>query len=422
MLQKYFNAKSFFLLGGCFLAIGIPCDGFLRGLENTGLMCLLFSAILNYKNSKLSSLYQPINFLFIGLFVLCIFGYLYTDSIQNLNNKAGLKVLFLLFPIAFSQTPSFTDRARQLFIGIFVFVTAILATLTMIDYAIHFEEYNILIQQSKPIEIIGGTMHIYFSMILALSAFLGLHLIQKNFKIILTTIFDKLLFVAIIINIIALHVLSARTGLMSFYAALVMILLRHTIITRKYKTLIGGLFAMIAFPLVMYFSVPSVKNRIDNTFDDLNRYFNNDYVGYYSISGRFETWKVAIHIFEDHPIFGVGSGDLQQDIESQYLIDGTRLMREETLPNCHNQYIETLAAHGIIGFAVFISILIFMFGMVKKLPRNNYLMLAFVSLFVVGFSVESLFEREAGITLFLFFFYLIRNNAYDSEMNTSVAP
>ncbi|MCX6188374.1 MAG: hypothetical protein NTW54_01980, partial [Bacteroidetes bacterium] len=110
------------------------------------------------------------------------------------------------------------------------------------------------------------------------------------------------------------------------------------------------------------------------------------------------------------------------NMESQYLIDDTRLMREESLPNCHNQYIETLAAHGIIGFVVFMALLYFMSKLVRQMPSNNYLLLAFLTLFMTAFMVESLLEREAGLMLFLFFFYLIKNSAYDTERNTSVAP
>ena len=81
-----------------------------------------------------------------------------------------------------------------------------------------------------------------------------------------------------------------------------------------------------------------------------------------------------------------------------------------------------LATHGLVGFLVFIALLYFVTIEVKRMPHNKYLMLCFIALFISGFLVESLLEREAGITLFLFFFFVIKNSAYDSEKYTAVAP
>ncbi len=421
-LKNYFSTNYIFAAGCFLLAVGIPSDGFLRTFENIGLMLILCASFLNYKQFKWENLFLPVNRLLILLFFLCLFGYFYTDNIHELSRKSALKVLLALFAFAFSFSPKITDHVKRLTFLIFIVATASIATLSCIDYFIHFKEYNLLVQQSKPIPIIGGTMHIYFSLMMAWSVFLGIHLLNVNFKLVMNTMLDKIVFSALVVNVIALHVLSARTGLAAFYIVFVVLLFRYSIKKRRFKTLVGGLFMLLLFPLLMYLIVPSVKNRVNNTYEDLHRYYSGDYVGHFSISGRFETWKVAFHVFESHPIFGVGYGDLQQNMESQYLIDNTRLMREESLSNCHNQYIETLAAHGLIGFFVFLALLFLMFTEVAIMPRNNYLMLAFLTLFSVAFMVESLLEREAGLMLFLFFFYLIKNSAYDSEKNTSVAP
>ncbi len=398
-------------MGCCFIAIGIPCDGFLRGFENSGLIMILFAGSINFIQGNRWPKFTRESIFLISLFLLSIFGYFYANSIHELNKKVGLKVLFLLFPIAFTYNLTINDAIKRLTILLFTTITAILAFLSCLRYFLHYQEYNILIEQSKPIEIIGGTMHIYFSVIMAIAVFLGLHLIIRGMKISLENAWDRLIFIGVIINILALHILSARTGLFAFYSALLVVLIRYSIINKRFKMLFGGLFVIFLFPTIMYIAVPSVKNRLNNTYEDLNRYFTGDYVGYFSISGRFETWKAAYHIFEDHPIFGVGAGDLQEAIEAQYKIDNTRLMREETLPNCHNQYLETLAAHGLIGFFFFITLFVLLIQRIKYLPVNNYILLAFVTIFVSALMVESLFERQAGITLFLFVFYLIKNNA-----------
>jgi O-antigen ligase len=421
-LKKILDPHKIMAISFCFIAIGLPCDGFLRGFQNAGLIGLLFSGVLNFRNRDRREIYRDTSILLFLLFALCILGYAFTDNMAELNRKTGLKILLVLYPLAFAMLPAMTAGIKKLSLASFIISTAIIALLTDIDYILHYKAYNVLISQSKPIGIIGGTMHIYFSVLLAMSIFFGLHLLQRNLKLVLTSFIDWIIFTAVIINFISLHLLSARTGLMAFYFALLMILIRFVVKTRRYKVLVGGVSMMLIFPVIAYIAIPSVKHRVSNTYEDMNRYFTGKYVGYFSISERFETWKVAIGIFKDHPVFGVGEGDLDRNIEAGYRVNDTRLMRNEYLPNCHNQYIEIMAAHGIPGIIVFLSLLIVLWRKVKALPANNYLWLSFCAVMTVSFLVESLLERQLGLSFFLFTLLFIIKDAYDPPSITVVAP
>ena len=64
-----------------------------------------------------------------------------------------------------------------------------------------------------------------------------------------------------------------------------------------------------------------------------------------SSNGRLAQWKVAVHMFERRPLWGVGAGSYQQ--EWYVHRPGTWRVRD-----AHNLYVETLGEDGIVGFVL----------------------------------------------------------------------
>lgn len=422
MLKKYIVPHNLIGVGCIFIAIGIPCEGFLRGFQNTGLIALLAAAALHYFRKDKNVHFPSESILFMSMFLLVVLQFVFVNDTRVQGLKTGLKLLALLYPIAFASLPPVSHKLKRITLTVFVGCTALIALLTDVDYLLHFHAYNEMISHSKPIGIVGGTNHIYFSVIMAIAILSGLHLLKQGTSVVMTSHLDWLILVATGILFISLHLLTARTGLLAFYAALLAILFRYVWITRRYRLLIGGLTLIFLVPFSAYWVVPSVHQRINNTVEDITRYFKGDYIAYYSVSERFETWKAATHIILDHPLFGVGYGDLSQFLEAQYKIDGARLERDEFLPNCHNQYIEMFATQGILGFTVLIALLILLWKKVKTLKANNYYWLGFITIISVAFLVESMLEHQVGLTLFLFFSYFIPWGVPQSLKNTVEAP
>jgi O-antigen ligase len=89
-------------------------------------------------------------------------------------------------------------------------------------------------------------------------------------------------------------------------------------------------------------------NRVD-TITDLNYVANYD---------RIDRWTAAWHIWQDHPIAGVGWGSYP-DVYFDYQTDLEAFSREERM-GAHNLYLEIMAETGIIGITVFLF-LIYMF-------------------------------------------------------------
>ncbi|MBU2444880.1 MAG: O-antigen ligase family protein, partial [Bacteroidetes bacterium] len=120
---------------------------------------------------------------------------------------------------------------------------------------------------------------------------------------------------------------------------------------------------------------------------------------------RINQIKVGFKIFRDYPIFGIGNIDLNE-IYKRY--------RESTdkysYGHLHNNYLHMLAVLGILGFIVFISILVKTFFIhlksYRQSEKNEFYRSVSSGVFAafIGICVSGLFEYNFGdheiVTLF----------------------
>jgi O-antigen ligase len=76
-------------------------------------------------------------------------------------------------------------------------------------------------------------------------------------------------------------------------------------------------------------------------------------------SGRTDLWRVAVRISEDHPIVGVGAGNLQV-VEPDYVLQNVNLPRVDLVAAgkvAHNTYLQVLAEYGAVGLVGFLAVI-----------------------------------------------------------------
>jgi O-antigen ligase len=75
-------------------------------------------------------------------------------------------------------------------------------------------------------------------------------------------------------------------------------------------------------------------------------------------TGRTDLWAVALRVFRDHPLVGVGSNNFPV-VEAKYVLGGLNLPRFDLvlkgLPT-HNLYLQILAELGAVGFLLFAAV------------------------------------------------------------------
>lgn len=194
--------------------------------------------------------------------------------------------------------------------------------------------------------------------------------------------------------------------------ALFVLFIYRAILFRKKRDIVTLVSIILLFGITYTFS-NDFRYKINqiSTFKGLS-YDNNDYG---SVSVRVAKTKAAFYTWKKNIWFGVGIDDLKNELIKQY-----RSKKIECWPcaqrryNPHNQYLSYLSGHGIVGLLLFFTTLLF-FG-IQGVKNKNQLLVESLIIVLIFMLTESLFERQKGITIVLFFLLFlntihIKNNA-----------
>ena len=120
----------------------------------------------------------------------------------------------------------------------------------------------------------------------------------------------------------------------------------------------------------------------------------------YSAMQRVEYWKTSILIIKQHPIAGVGTGDMNIAFKRQYELMNSPLKPEFRLRS-HNQFLSMSVGFGLIGIIWFLVVLLY--PPIKTRRMDDYFYLAFFVIMIVSMISEDTIETQAGVTIFAFF-------------------
>ena len=146
-------------------------------------------------------------------------------------------------------------------------------------------------------------------------------------------------------------ILVTAMSLVYFLHTLVLILSRMHRARRVYV----GVWSMIIFGLILFFAVVTMPEKIKKEVDTLGTVTMLDRV---TGKGQYHV-QVATAIWRDHPLFGVGGwgyrhlcADKMKELEIPL-----RQLQAEGGANVHNDHLQFLAEHGIVGFGLMLAIL-----------------------------------------------------------------
>jgi hypothetical protein len=129
-----------------------------------------------------------------------------------------------------------------------------------------------------------------------------------------------------------------------------------------------------------------------------NYYFNNVSSGH-TLAQRLEYWKTAYWIISQHPITGVGTGDVPKAFQEAYESRNSSLTKEWRL-RAHNQYLSLGVAFGWPGMLLFIVVLLYTFKI--SFQRRDLVYFAFLLIAAGSFLNEDTLETQAGVTFYAF--------------------
>lgn len=132
---------------------------------------------------------------------------------------------------------------------------------------------------------------------------------------------------------------------------------------------------------------------------------------------RLEFWKAAIGIIYRYPLFGVGTGDVNDEFKKQYKIMNSKLQEKWHLRS-HNQYLTIAVAFGILGLLIFIISLVIPPILTKQFV-NPYFLAVFV---ILSFSMltEDTLETQHGASILSFFYNFSINYSFQTSWSVNI--
>lgn len=397
ILKHLRSAQSYLLV---LIAISMPFN--LEQFNFNGLFITLFAVV-----SFLILLMWPPNkdyFLkfvlpFLILFFLYVIGALLSNNKTEAWQVLERKLSLVVFPIGLLMTFQPSMMNYKMILKSFVVSCTFLSALAIISSFYYYSKTNntdlfYYHDLSKQI----GMHAAYLSMYLVFSLALLLFYIQNQ---IVSKSAYLLLFLSATIQIFVLVLLSSRMQIILMVIVLIGFIINHfKLYKSKLKMLgISLLTLIIAFSFILL--SPRVRERFKAAINYNNEFSMSKKWGEQQM--RTLIWKSAFSLIKEKPLFGYGTGDVQDELEKTYINNEYVSLTyfPNTRFNAHNQFLEICLSIGVFGFSI---LLIGLTNYIRQsFQTKNLLYIIFLLVFIFSSLTESILERQNGIVFFSFF-------------------
>ena len=328
----------------------------------------------------------------LGIFLIYLVTGLYSDNQDYFMQRMRIKLPFLFLPFAFASVKNIDKETIKQIMYVFIGVT-----LTGVIWSLgHFLlDVDVYIENYSKGQILPTPMHhIRFSIMVALSIAMCIYLMMGKLR------FKEKYFVVPVILFLSiyLHILAVRSALMTFYVMIICLVFYQLLKNKNTKMMIG---IIASTAIAMFLStqyIPTVKKKIGYTKYSLELFKKNENIRELSDSRRLGSIAAGIQIAKEHPIAGIGYGDLMDETNTYLKNNYPQLVDLELLP--HNQYVLTLTTAGIIGLILFLLCTIYPIFYLQG--YKDFLFVTSQLMLFASFMVEHTIESQIGVSLYIF--------------------
>ena len=338
-----------------------------------------------------------------GLYGLYVLGMLYTNNLVFGLQDLLLKLPLLLFPflIFTINMREWSEKYTQRILQFFVLGNIITLLISVVHSWILYKETSWIYHFHY---VSASWFHhpsyasMYYCFSFAIIIYLFLH-----YK---TMIWEKITgIISLILLSAEIILLDSRAGTLTFACVLLIFMLYILFFRRKF---IPQLLACIVFlgciSLITYKLLPNGINRIQSSITQIQEDNADKNKPFKEKDLRLLIWDASLKVGIKHLPFGVGTGDIKEELREQYKKEDYTVPYEEKF-NSHSQYLQLFVTLGIAGFIFFLTMVFLPFWTGYK--SKNILFILFGVIMGINFLVESMFEKQAGIMFFSFFFILL---------------
>ncbi len=358
-------------------------------------------------------------------FILVPMGLLWTNNIKSGLSIVEEKLSLLAFPVLFLGANKLIIKNKINILKFFIwgnFFASIMCIIGALYKSISFEDgkmlFDAVVLKGNNYTffnsiIYGGNYFFYtelslfhhptyFSAFLCMSLFF-LYFILKN-KEYNNNFFKRLYIFIFLFFIFIVVLLSSKAALIVLFIILAAGLILFVKNSKSKIIKFVSVFFLIILAIIIF-----INPRVKGTWNEITNY-KKDKIPRYSVSARFVLWNNSLKLIKQNFIYGVGTGDVKDELMKELASDKRNKVITDKQLNCHNQYLETFVGHGVIGFLLLLFIMIYPL----KIVRNDFrlLYIGFIIIVGVNFLFETMLNTFAGILFFTFFlnFYIFVND------------
>ncbi len=326
-----------------------------------------------------------------------------------------VKLTFLVLPFLFS-TENYLDAAktRWLFL-IFSFSCCLSFVYTFLySYGHHQHEgWNEIISRMNISE---GIMHpgyysnyFAFALVWCVLELKSGNGTSKRMQIIMLLLIPFLL--------TALLLLISKTAILFIACFAIYIVWLATGNVRQIFLRMAAFICCIAFLGMIAANIPSIKNRVYETFYDSSHLDKNLPLSN-STGSRMVAWQHEWSLIRENWLTGYGTGEANSILKTQLIKEGYVRLAEENM-HTHNQVFHTWLDVGIMGVILLLSILVTC--AIWFYRQGNLLGLWLLPLIFLNILTDDMLEVQAGTVFFVFFLTLLVYQKKDIGKDTRYA-
>ncbi|WP_242918245.1 O-antigen ligase family protein [Pontibacter liquoris] len=362
-------------------------------LNNTAIALFIISWV--FSGSVLKRLQaaatNKLVWLFISVFAMQVIGLLYTENMSSGLGKIERKAALLLFPILLAGSPILARK--HLYAIVIAFIVACLLFCCYTLYILLYK-YGTIYGIPNLTETIDGILHMHHAysgmyLVFATAASLYFSVLPKYFNSSVRVVFGLLalfLFAFLIL-------LAARTAVLTSLILLILALFYTLVIHQKKKVLLPAFLALFVMGLIIL-SLPNTRHKAEEFYtlqDDIHS----------PIAPRLIQWTCCFTALDEQKawLLGLGTGDVQLALQRCYT--NVRFWGDKENLNAHNEFLEELVRHGLIGLLLFVASLLF--PLLLSLRNRKPLYLLFLVTFIMGSLTETTLSRQKGVVFYSLF-------------------
>jgi O-antigen ligase len=203
--------------------------------------------------------------------------------------------------------------------------------------------------------------------------------------------------------VLGIFLCASKIGIIAFFVTILILPLVYFKDKLNLKSTALLILVIGALTFVTYKVIPTPFERLQSAFTTAAE-GNIDKTSTESTAVRMLIWKESAQILKDNFLWGVGTGDANDELHKRYEAAGLTGALAHNL-NTHNQFFQTGIGMGLLG--LIILGLCTLGALIYSIMKRNLMLTIFSIIIILNFLVESMLQTQAGTIFFVYFLCLL---------------